>query len=132
MLSGSSDGCVENIMRDIIFVCFSDNNFNGVVLQALRLMNADGISNLKGNDRLVVAVVVFVAGIQVVYREPDGGVGDPIKTVVTLCVELGDGAVKRDIELDAFVECSDGGDCALQVVVWWWDGRDGCRTQCTV
>ena len=116
VFSGSGDGRVEDVVCDVVFVGVGDDDLNGVVFQSLCLVDADGIGDLEGNGGNVV-VFVFVAGIQVVYREPDGGVGDPIETVVTLCVELGDGAVKRDIELVAFVECSDGGDCALQVVV---------------
>lgn len=63
-------------MCDVVFVGFCDNDFDGVILKALRLMDRHGVSHLEGHGG-VQRVVVLVAGVVFVDGESHGRVTHP-------------------------------------------------------
>ena len=65
------DSGVEDAVRDVVFVGVSDDDVDRVVLEALRLVDRDGVGDLE-RHRGVKRVVVLVAGVVIVDREADG------------------------------------------------------------
>ena len=63
-------------MCHILLVRISNNNLYGVVFKALRLVDRDGIGNLK-RDGCVTLFTVFIAVTRLKDIEPYGGVLDP-------------------------------------------------------
>jgi len=113
---GSGDGRVEDAVGNVVLVGVGDYDFDRVVLQALGLVDRDGVGDLERNDSFA-RVVVLVAVVIVVDGEADGRSLHPLERDVEN-VELGEWPVQLDVELDfAGVGGSDVDDLPLEVVV---------------
>lgn len=106
---------IEDAMRDVVFICVGDYDFNGVILKALRLMNRHGIRNLKWN-RGIQRVVVLIASIVFVDREAHGRIPNPFE-IISVDIELAKWSVEFDVELDSAGDALDANDKAFQVVI---------------
>src|SRR6266536_653466 len=115
VLTCPGDGRVENAVRDVIFVGVGDDDLDGVVFEALCLMDRDSVGDLERHGG-VERVVVLVAGVVVVDGEAHSRAFHPYQ-LSTDDIELAEWSIELDVELDLAGGERDVDDPALQVVV---------------